>query len=137
MKVLLSIKPEFAEKILNGTKRFEFRKGIFKNFAFGLLFGIFKNPQISTVVIYATMPLGKVVGQFRIESILSDEPESLWKKTEKHAGISKQFYDSYYSGREKAYAIKIGEVERYKEPIPISALGSNIKPPQSYLYLPA
>ncbi|EFN7148056.1 hypothetical protein EIX06_22505, partial [Escherichia coli] len=91
----------------------------------------------STVVIYATMPLGKVVGQFRIESILSDEPESLWKKTEKHAGISKQFYDSYYSGREKAYAIKIGEVERYKEPIPISALGSNIKPPQSYLYLPA
>ncbi|WP_369009144.1 ASCH domain-containing protein, partial [Escherichia coli] len=49
MKVLLSIKPEFAEKILNGTKRFEFRKGIFKN------------PQISTVVIYATMPLGKVV----------------------------------------------------------------------------
>ena len=60
MKVLLSIKPEFAEKILNGTKRFEFRKGIFKN------------PQISTVVIYATMPLGKVVGQFRIESILSD-----------------------------------------------------------------
>ena len=119
MKVLLSIKPEFAEKILNGTKRFEFRKGIF------------------TVVIYATMPLGKVVGQFRIESILSDEPESLWKKTEKHAGISKQFYDSYYSGREKAYAIKIGEVERYKEPIPISALGSNIKPPQSYLYLPA
>ncbi|EDU31272.1 ASCH domain-containing protein [Escherichia coli] len=125
MKVLLSIKREFAEKILNGTKRFEFRKGIFKN------------PQISTVVIYATMPLGKVVGQFRIESILSDEPESLWKKTEKHAGISKQFYDSYYSGREKAYAIKIGEVERYKEPIPISALGSNIKPPQSYLYLPA
>lgn len=68
MKVLLSIKPEFAEKILNGTKRFEFRKGIFKN------------PQISTVVIYATMPLGKVVGQFRIESILSDEPESLWKR---------------------------------------------------------
>lgn len=55
---------------MNGTKRFEFRKGIFKN------------PQISTVVIYATMPLGKVVGQFRIESILSDEPESLWKKTE-------------------------------------------------------
>ena len=124
MKVLLSIKPEFAEKILNGTKRFEFHKGIFKN------------PQISTVVIYATMPLGKVVGQFRIESILSDEPESLWKKTKAQV-FSKQFYDSYYSGREKAYAIKIGEVERYKEPIPISALGSNIKPPQSYLYLPA
>ncbi|HDU3828587.1 TPA: ASCH domain-containing protein, partial [Klebsiella pneumoniae subsp. pneumoniae] len=63
MKVLLSIKPEFAEKILDGTKRFEFRKGIFKN------------QEISIVVIYATMPLGKVVGQFQIETILSGEPE--------------------------------------------------------------
>lgn len=125
MKVLLSIKPEFAEKILDGTKRFEFRKGIFKN------------QEISIVVIYATMPLGKVVGQFQIESILSGEPESLWKQTKKYAGISKQFFDSYYSGRDKAYAIKIGEVERYQEPIPISDLGCNIKPPQSYLYLPA
>ena len=31
MTVLLSIKPEFAEKIFNGTKKFEFRKSIFKN----------------------------------------------------------------------------------------------------------
>lgn len=30
MKVLLSIKPEFANKIFEGTKRFEFRKSIFK-----------------------------------------------------------------------------------------------------------
>lgn len=30
MKVLLSIKPEYVEKILDGTKKFEFRKGIFK-----------------------------------------------------------------------------------------------------------
>ena len=30
MNVLLSIKPRFVEKILEGEKRFEFRKGIFK-----------------------------------------------------------------------------------------------------------
>ncbi|EMH0546639.1 ASCH domain-containing protein [Enterobacter hormaechei] len=125
MKVLLSIKPEFAEKILNGTKRFEFRKGIFKN------------QEISTVVIYATMPLGKVVGQFSIDYILSDEPEAIWKKTKDYAGISKKFFDSYYLGREKAYAIKVGDVERFENPMPISSLGQNIKPPQSYLYLPA
>ncbi|MBI6731014.1 ASCH domain-containing protein, partial [Pseudomonas amygdali] len=43
MKVLLSIKPEYAEKILQGEKRFEFRKSVFKN------------PDVRTVVIYATM----------------------------------------------------------------------------------
>ena len=31
MTVLLSIKPEFAEKIFDGTKKYEFRKSIFKN----------------------------------------------------------------------------------------------------------
>lgn len=123
MKVLLSIKPEFAEKILDGSKRFEFRKGIFKN------------RDISTVIIYATMPLGKVVGQFSIESILSDSPEDLWIKTQKYAGISKSFFDSYYSGRSTAYAIKVGDVERFETPLPLSALGDGIKAPQSYLYL--
>ncbi|ECB6453198.1 TPA: ASCH domain-containing protein [Salmonella enterica] len=123
MKVLLSIKPEFAEKILDGSKRFEFRKGIFKN------------RSINTVVIYATMPLGKVVGQFSIESILSDAPEDLWIKTQKYAGISKTFFDNYYSGRSTAYAIKVGDVERFETPLPLSALGDRIKAPQSYLYL--
>ena len=31
MKVLLSIKPEFAFAIINGSKKFEYRKNIFKN----------------------------------------------------------------------------------------------------------
>ena len=31
MKVVLSIKPQFANKIFDGTKKFEFRKAIFKN----------------------------------------------------------------------------------------------------------
>lgn len=123
MKVLLSIKPEFAEKILNGTKKFEFRKGIFKN------------NNITTVVIYATMPVGKVVGQFSIDEILANDPESLWVKTKKYAGISKNFFDSYYSGRETAYAIKVGEVERFAVPLPLSSLGDGIKAPQSFLYL--
>ena len=44
MKVLLSIKPEFANKIFEGTKRFEFRKSIFKK-------------EVKTVVVYASSPL--------------------------------------------------------------------------------
>jgi len=31
MKILLSIKPEYAEKIFAGTKKYEFRRSIFKN----------------------------------------------------------------------------------------------------------
>ena len=31
MNVLLSIKPKYANQILNGNKRYEFRKSVFKN----------------------------------------------------------------------------------------------------------
>ena len=30
MKILLSIKPEFAERIFDGSKKYEFRKVIFR-----------------------------------------------------------------------------------------------------------
>ncbi|RAX12581.1 hypothetical protein CKY02_11450 [Photorhabdus bodei] len=40
MKVLLSIKPEYVDRILNGSKKFEFRKVAFKN------------NQVQSVVIY-------------------------------------------------------------------------------------
>ena len=31
MKILLLIKPQFADKIFDGSKGFEFRKSLFKN----------------------------------------------------------------------------------------------------------
>ncbi len=68
MKVLLSIKPEFVEKILDGTKKFEFRKGIFKN------------PDVKSVVIYSTMPVGMIVAEFDIADVIEDKPSNVWKK---------------------------------------------------------
>lgn len=121
MKVLLSIKPEFVEKILNGTKKFEFRKGIFKN------------DNVKSVVIYSTMPVGLIVGEFDIINIIEDNPVNLWRRTKKHAGISKHFFDSYFERREKAFAIEIGNIRVYDSPIKLSSLG--VTAPQSYRYL--
>lgn len=123
MKVLLSIKPEFVEKILTGEKKFEFRKNRFRK------------ENITSVVIYSTMPVGMVVGEFEVITILQDTPELLWKKTNSHAGIDKSFFDEYYEEKILAYAIKIGKVKEYKRPLSLSELGENITAPQSYRYL--
>jgi predicted transcriptional regulator len=80
MKVLLSIHPEFAEQILNGSKRFEYRKSIFKN------------GDVKTIVIYATQPVGKVIGEFNIGGIIKKSPDDLWEMTETFSGISKGFF---------------------------------------------
>lgn len=123
MKVLLSIKPEFVEKILDGSKRFEFRKNVFKN----------KN--VKSIVVYSTMPVGKVVAEFDIEHILMDAPEAVWEKTADFSGISRSFFDEYFTGRDRAVAIGIGEVRQYERPMDLIELGIGSTAPQSYRYL--
>ena len=94
MIVLLSIKPEYADKIFSGEKKYEFRKSIFKN------------TDIEKVVVYASSPVQKVIGEFTIADILNDDIEKIWNETAHYSGITKDFYLSYFSNKEKAYAIK-------------------------------
>ena len=65
MKVILSIKPEFANKIFNGTKKFEFRRTLFKN------------KEIKMIIVYASAPISKVIGEFEIDRIFHEELELL------------------------------------------------------------
>lgn len=123
MKVLLSIKPEYAERILDGSKKYEFRKKIHRD------------SRVRSVVIYATKPVGKVVGEFTIRQIHSESPGALWRKTKNYSGISKKFFSSYFEGRNLGHAIEVDRVEKYKTPMPIGAFLSSGVPPQSYAYL--
>ena len=123
MKALLSIKPQFVEKIFSGEKRFEYRKIIFAQ------------KDIKIIVVYATMPVGKIVGEFSIDEILEHSPKELWAKTKEYAGVEKQFYDEYFEGKTKAFAIKIKEAILYDTPI--NPYNSKIKftAPQSFSYI--
>ena len=122
MKVLLSIKPEFANRIFDGSKKYEFRKAIFKN------------PNIKTVVVYASSPMQKVIGEFDIDIILSDAPVDLWEQTQKSSGISEDFFFNYFLNKKIGFAIKVKSTRLYKEPL---CLRRNyyVKPPQSFCYL--
>jgi len=122
MRVLLSIKPEFAKLIFDGTKKFEFRKTIFKN----------KN--IKTVVVYASSPLQKVIGEFEIEDIINDNLDLLWEKTKEHAGIDRAYFDQYFAAKNEGYAIKIKTVTKYEKYQSLKD-DYNLTPPQSFLYL--
>ena len=122
MKVLLSIKPEYAEKIFDGSKRFEFRRRIYKN------------DQIKSVIVYASAPISKVIGEFDIETVHFDDLQSLWNSTMEYAGISKEFYLEYFSGKESGYAIEVKDVRKYGEPLGIRE-SFGIGPPQSFAYV--
>lgn len=123
MKVLLSIKPEFVEKIFSGEKKYEYRKSIFKK------------TDIDTIVIYSTKPVGKIVGEIKIDCILDESIEDLWNKTHQDSGISYEFFKSYFQKKERGYAIKIRETKKYKKPLSPVEIFSNFHPPQSFCYI--
>lgn len=122
MKVLLSIKPEFAHRIFEGTKQYEFRRAIFKN------------PNVKTIIVYASSPLKKVIGEFEVDCILSDDVEKIWEETKDHAGIDKRYYLEYFSSKKSAYAIKVKKYKHYKKYLDIKET-YGINAPQSFAYV--
>lgn len=124
MKVLLSIKPEFVEKIISGKKKFEYRKNIFKR------------NDVSSVVIYATKPYGKVVGEFKIERVIVGEPKIIWRETKKDSGITSKFFNDYFEGKNLGYAIQIKDFTEYSTHLELNKFDSKIKvAPQSFCYI--
>jgi predicted transcriptional regulator len=124
MKVLLSIKPEFAEMIFSGTKKYEFRRSVFKN------------PDVKAIVVYASSPVRKVIGEFEIEEIINDKLTALWEQTKEYAGISENCFLKYFSNKESGYAIHIKNVTRYRKALCLRE-DFNVAPPQSFMYLNA
>lgn len=122
MKVLLSIKPEFVQQIIEGKKKFEYRKRIFKK-------------EIESVIIYSTMPEGMIIGEFKIEKIINASPSEIWNQTCNYSGITEDFFFEYFSGREDGFAIKIKDFFKYKEPIDPKELSTKFFAPQSYKYI--
>lgn len=124
MKVILSIKPKFAASILDGSKFFEYRRSIFKNAA------------VKTVIIYASAPISKVIGQFDVGIIRHQRLEALWERTKEGSGITKEYFDQYFEGKQKGYAIRIEKPIKYINPLCIKK-HYGLSPPQSFVYVKA
>lgn len=122
MKALLSIKPEFADQIFAGTKRYEFRRAVFKR------------EGVDGVLVYASSPVQRVIGEFQIEEIIDDDIESVWRRTRKYAGISRDYFMSYFEGRDRAYAIKVTTPRLFSRKRRLSYYNVTAAP-QSYVYV--
>lgn len=122
-RVILSIKPKFAEKILSGDKCYEFRRAIFSR------------PGVKTVLMYATAPCRQVIGEFNVDGVITLAPHELWRRTRRFAGIDKQQFDDYFAGKSKAYALRIGSPKRFKVPLDLRNDFGLERPPQSFCYV--
>lgn len=120
-KILLSINPQYVDKILSGVKKYEYRTKVAKQ-------------DVDALVVYSTSPVKHVIGEATVIEVLELPPEALWERTKDYSGITKAFFDSYFKGRDIAYAYHLGEVTVYKEPLELSHYGIKA-PPQFFVYL--
>lgn len=123
MKILLSIKPQYVDKIVSGEKKYEFRKTIFKR------------KQVDAIVVYSSGKVGKLIGEIKYTTILSDTPLNIWNITKEKAGLSKGDFFDYFRNKEIAHAIKIESFEPYSHAISIQEKYPGINPPQSFVYV--
>ena len=120
-KILISINPEHVKNIINGIKKYEYRK-------------IAAKQDISSIIIYETTPVKRIVAEAEILDVLMYSPQELWELTKEESGISKEFFDEYFEGKEVAYAYKLGKIKVYDEPKTLLDYGIKTAP-QSFVYI--
>jgi len=122
--LLMSIRPQFINKIFHGDKVVEIRKKF--------------NHKWSNrrVTLYSSHPTKAVVGYATIHSVIDDSPSNVWERYGYQLGCSKIEFDNYTAGLNKVFAIQLSNVNPYKSPMLLSQLSwfldKKLIPPQSY-----
>lgn len=123
--VLLSIKPKYADLILDGSKRVEFRRS-------------WAAQDVSVIVLYSSSPIQKIVGVVEVEEVVVATPTSLWKTcTERGGGLTRGEFRSYFAGKSRGVAVLLGRVFKPAEHVELSNVIGRFAPPQSFRYLEA
>ena len=120
--VLLPIQPKFAEPIIQGTKRVEFRKVSFSK-------------QPSHVVIYSSSPVQRVVGYFTVTLVDEGPVGTLWDRYSEVGGIDHEDFLAYYDNRDEGVVLVVGNVVALNRPVTLQEAGLETRPPQGFKYL--
>ena len=124
-KVLMAIKPIFAERILNGIKKYELRRKVF--------------PLNSgdKVIIYESSPVKAITGEFtigRVSELNSEEVIKMIKRGELPGSDERDI--PYVTGNRPILVLEVKNPIRYAIPIPLETIKEYVpkfRPPLSYV----
>lgn len=124
--VLLSIRPRFAEAILNGSKTYELRR---------------RFPKLepgTTVYLYSSSPDMAIVGSFVTAEIQHADKRTIWRQLRNYLGLDEEEFNDYLDNRTHAVGIKTTQVRRFRTSVRLSEIRDSMKveAPQSFRYLP-
>lgn len=121
MDVVISVRPEYVERVIAGQKRIEVRT---------------KRPNLApgdTIWIYEKLPKGHISVRAQVESLETISPFSAWRKYRNPIGISYAEFQDYVAGRDSVSLIFLKAVRVLHRPISLEQLRiahSRFCPPQ-------
>lgn len=124
--VLLSVRPRFAEALLDGTKTVEVRRRR-AHIADGAL-----------CLLYASSPTRALVGAIRVHKTEVAGPDTLWDRHGDAMGLNRNEYDVYLAGAHQPCAILVSSATRFATPVVLRELRRRhaaFVTPQSYRFL--
>ena len=125
MDVLLAIKPEFAEKILDEEKGYEFRRTSFQD-----------SSDVDLIFLYASSPISKIIGLFTSGRTIEAAPAELWHLFGDESGIDdRDRFIDYFEGVDTGFAIQVDRTCRFEDPIVPDDVIQDFSPPMSFHYL--
>ena len=124
--ILVSLKQRYADDILAGVKTIELRRRSM-NVCAG-----------ETMWIYATRPLGSVVGRATVQGVNVLSPQTLWRKFGHRTGLSRSEFFDYFEGAQTGTAIELRDVMKLEKAVSLESLRQrsfNFQPPQFFARL--
>jgi predicted transcriptional regulator len=122
----MSIKPQYADLIFEGTKTVELRR---------------RCPKVEKgdlVLVYVSGPRMALVGAFEVGGLIEGSPASVCKEWLKATGVTKEVFMKYFDGCARAYGIQIKRAWQYDSATELKVLRKRkggFQPPQSYRYV--
>jgi len=125
--VLLSAKPRWASKLVDGTKTVEFRRR-----------GPGRDAIGKPMLIYASSPSSQLIGFGDIKDAVRADPSELWRRYAEQGGVEEDEFRTYFAGAPLGDAL-IVNCSRLPHFIGLNMLRTRygVRPPQSWSWLPA
>lgn len=125
--VIISIKPEYALKIMAGEKTIELRRR----------FPV-EDVEGGIAIIYASSPIKEIIGYAVIERVHELPIDTLWKKFKHEACVSKGFFYNYFDGKASGFALSLKGPTQLIESLDIKRMEEEffVSAPQSFRYAP-
>jgi predicted transcriptional regulator len=125
--LLFSLKPQFADLVIKGSKRVEFRRRFSTKME-----GAF-------AYFYISSPIKRIMFSSMLSKVHYSNVNDLWKRFHSIGGVSEEDYFAYFNGTNNGYAIELDNVQILSKMLSLESIRDRFmptfRPPQSYYNL--